>query len=94
MRAYTFVESALITLTSDCQCYVGWWLRFKSFFTRGVPGVWPGEYQKAKVGITHERLCEEFHVALFSFQQVKHTTLVTTIVLSSVSRPSQTHPRF
>ncbi|ELR17521.1 uncharacterized protein ACA1_062650 [Acanthamoeba castellanii str. Neff] len=48
----------------------GWWLRFKSFFTRGVPAVWPGEYLKAKVGITHERLCEEFHVALFSFQQM------------------------
>jgi hypothetical protein len=51
----------------------GWWLRFKSFFTRGVPAVWPGEYLKAKVGITHERLCEEFHVALFSFQQVRRS---------------------
>ncbi len=32
--------------------------------------MWAGEYEKAQVGISHERLTEEFHSALYSFQQV------------------------
>ena len=46
-------------------------LRMKSFFNRGVPGVWAGEYQKARIaGLAPDDLHEIFYNAFHYYQQV------------------------